>query len=207
MAPDKNIDWRMLRGPLMILFISVVLSSSILAGTWYFRDEMEKKYNIDKKRFQTISNQYLAVDNEEKLIKQYFPNFIELYNHGLIGQERRLNWVETLRNSSQAIQLPSLRYQIESQIPYTPNYPINTGIYRLYTSPMKLNIDLLHMGDLERLFSELDRNAEGYYSVSTCKFGRKAIPGEPLELKPNISAECALQWINIKRSDGSAITL
>lgn len=207
MNPERNIDWSILRGSLMILFISVVLSSSILAGTWYFRDEMEKKYNIDRKRFQTISNQYLAVDNEEKLIKQYFPEFIELYNQGLIGQERRLNWVETLRYSSQAIQLPALRYEIESQIPYTPDYPMSTGIYRLFTSPMKLTIDLLHMGDLDKLFTELDKNALGYYSISTCKFNRKAFPGEPLELKPNISAECELQWINLKRSDGSAITL
>ena len=207
MSPDRNIDWGILRGPLMILFISVVLSSSILASTWYYRDEMEKKYNVDRKRFQTISSQYLAVDNEEKLIKLYFPEFIELYNQGLIGHERRLNWVETLRHSGQTIQLPALRYEIDSQVPYTPDYPVNTGIYRLFSSPMKLTLDLLHMGDLEKLFTELDKYALGYYSISACKFNRKAFPGEPLELQPNIAAECELKWINIKRSDGSAITL
>lgn len=208
MASEFRFDWSVLKGPMIVFTISLVLSAGLVGGTWYFRDSMQKQYYVEKKRFQTVSNQYLAVDQEEKQVKQYLPEFIRLYNEGLLGEERRLNWIETLRDTSDQLKLLSLRYEIDSQVPYTPDYSVNPGIYRIFSSPMKLNIDLLHMGDLDNLFRDLDRRAQGIYNVSSCKLTRKgeSMEFEP-EIKPNISAECELNWFNLKRSDGSVITL
>ena len=208
MKSEVKFDWSVLKGPMIVFSLSVVLSASLVGGTWYFRDTMQKKYSVEKRRFQTVSNQYLAVDQEEKQVKQFLPGFITLYNEGLLGEERRLNWIETLREVSDKIQLLSLRYEIGSQIPYTPDYSVNTGIYRMFSSPMKLNVDLLHVVDLERLFQDLNRQAQGIYNVSSCKLTRRGISVEfKPEVTPNISAECDLKWFNLKRSDGSAIML
>lgn len=208
MKPDEKIDWSVLKGPMIIFVLSLIISTGLVGGTWYFRDTMQKKYNVEKRRFQTVSNQYLAVDQEEKLVRQFLPGFISLYNEGLLGEERRLNWIETLRDASDEIKLISLRYEIGSQAPYTPDYSVNTGIYRMFSSPMKLNMDLLHVGDLERLLGDLNRRALGIYSVSSCKLTRKGSSIEfKAEVAPNISAECDLKWFNLKRSDGSVIMI
>src|SRR5690554_5866304 len=102
MKPEK-VDWSVLRVPIMVFVICLILSGSMIGGTWYFKDQMFRRYNVDKSRFQSVSNQYLAVDQEEQLIREYYPEFVKLYNNGVIGHERRLNWIETLRASEENI--------------------------------------------------------------------------------------------------------
>ena len=63
------------------------------------------------------------------------------------------------------------------------------------------------MGDLKKLFDDLDRNAQGVYNISNCRLTRTGSSGFELAIKPNIAAECELHWLNIKRSDGSDITV
>ena len=207
MNPENKIDWSVLRGAIIVFVISLTISTSLIGGTWYYKEQMELKYNVNKKRFQTVSNQYLAVDQEEKLVRQYYPEFINLYNKGIIGQERRLNWIEILHNSSEHSKFISLRYEIDPQAQYTPDYTLNYGIYKLFNSSMKLNMDLLHMGDLRKLINDLDRNAQGIFNITNCKLKRTGGGHFELEIKPNIAAECELHWLNIKRSDGSDIIL
>lgn len=207
MNPENKIDWSVLRGAIIVFVISLIISASLVTGTWYYADYMNLKYNVNKKRFQTVSNQYLAVDQEEKLVRQYYPGFIKLYNNGVIGQERRLNWIEVLRNSSENSKLISLRYEIDPQTQYSPDFTLNYGIFKLFNSSMKLNLDLLHMGDLKNLFNDLDRSAQGIYNISNCRLKRTGGDKFELEIRPNIAAECELHWLNIKRSDGSDIVM
>lgn len=207
MNPENKIDWSVLRGAIIVFVISLIISASLITATWYYEDYMNLKYNVNKKRFQTVSNQYLAVDQEEKLVRQYYPDFIKLYNNGVIGQERRLNWIEVLRNSSENSKLISLRYEIDPQTQYSPDFTLNYGIFKLFNSSMRLNLDLLHMGDLKNLFNDLDRSAQGIYNISNCRLKRTGGDQFELAIKPNIAAQCELHWLNIKRSDGSDIVM
>ena len=52
------------------------------------------EYNRANAAFQSISSRDLAVDEEEKLIRSYLPDFVKLHESGVIGDEQRLNWVE-----------------------------------------------------------------------------------------------------------------
>ncbi|MFQ5500608.1 MAG: hypothetical protein ACE5FH_13165, partial [Candidatus Zixiibacteriota bacterium] len=103
----NDIDWQCLRGALIALIITLVLSSGLVVSSSYFRDRMQREYARSNAQFQSISNKYLSVDEEQKLIKQFFPRFVELYNSGIIGNEQRLNWIEVLRASGEEIKLPS----------------------------------------------------------------------------------------------------
>ena len=200
-------DWSVLKGPIIVFVICLLISGSLISGTWYFKEKMLKKYNADKRRFQTISNQYLAVDQEEQLIRQFYPKFIKLYEDGVIGQEQRLNWIETLRASGEYIKLPGLKYFITSQKQFTPDFAVNTGSFSIYSSPMKLNLSLLHEGDLQELLNALDKHARGLYNLSRCELAGKATVNLDNAGTGNITAECDLTWFNIKKSDGSEINL
>lgn len=202
-----NIDWSVLKAPIVVFVICLLISSSVVSGTWYFKENMLKKYNADKRRFQTISNQYLAVDQEEQLIRQYYPRFIKLYENGIVGQEQRLNWIETLRASGEYIKLPGLKYTITSQKQFTPDFAVNTGSFNIYSSPMKLILNLLHEGDLEELLSSLNKHARGLYNLSRCEFAGKSTIDLKNASNGNITAECELTWFNIKKSDGSEINI
>ncbi len=201
----EDIDWSILRGALIIFLISLLIGTSLVAGSWYFKEEMLAKYNRNKWQFQAVSRQYLAVDEEERLIREYYPEFSTFFERGIIGREQRLNWIESLRASGDRIKLPSVKYTISSQDTYSPGFLVSSGNFKLYASSMKLSLSLLHEGDLLRLLDDLDRYALGTYSVSKCRFKRLTQVIQRNATKGNISADCDLLWFNIKNSDGSVI--
>jgi len=183
----------------------LLVSSAVIGGSWYFKQEMSKNYKRSQAQFQGISRQYLAIDEEERLIEEYNPLFLTLFDRGVLGDEHRLDWIETLRATGESIKLPALRYKINSQTIYTPEYPVNTGNFSVYSSDMILNLDLLHEGDIFRVLRDLDNKALGTYSVSGCKFLRISDEVKEDHTEANMSADCNLQWYTIKNSDGGDV--
>jgi hypothetical protein len=202
---SDNIYIKVLGGSITVFVISTIVSLGMVFGSNYFQQQMLLEFNRANATFQSISSRYLAVDEEEKLIRGYLPDFVKLYESGVIGDEQRLNWVEVLRNAGDSIKLPSLNYQIESQQVYTPPYTLSPGKFKVYSSKMMLNMQLLHEGDLFRILESLDRNARGSYSISSCSKGQSSsvITDEPDG--SNISARCELLWLSIKLADGKPI--
>lgn len=202
----KDFDWKELRGSIIILIICLCVGGSLLYGSLYFKKQMQQEFARNDARFKTISQRYLAVDEEERLIKEYYPRFLELHNNGIIGREQRLNWIEVLRATAREMNLPRLNYQIESQSDFTPGYSVNTGQFKLFSSRMRLDMSLLHEGDLFRLFATLDDEAKGLYNPVTCNMRSSGqIKEEPRAA--NITANCELQWYTIRLADGSEISI
>lgn len=202
----KDIDWKELRGAIIVLVICLSVGITILYASIYFQERMQREFSRNDARFRSISQRYLAVDEEEKLINEYYPKFIELFKNGIIGKEQRLNWIEVLRTATRELNLPRLSYQIESQKPYTPGYTINPGKFKVFSSNMKLEMSLLHEGDLFNIFSELDNEAKGLYSPTMCTLSST---GEITEQRDasNIKASCELQWYTIKLADGTELKI
>lgn len=199
-----DIDWRILRGSIITLVVSITVSAFMLYGSFYFQKSMYLEFSRNDARFRSISSRYLAVDGEEKLIRKYYPRFIELYRKGVIGKEQRLNWIEVLRQTGMDIHVPSLSYQIKSQDAYTPSYSISPGHFKLYSSEMTLNMRLLHEGDLFSILDRLNKNAKGIYSLNSCHMSPNGTIVEKAG-SPNINADCDLQWFTIKLANGKDI--
>jgi len=189
-------DWTVLRGALGVFALCAAVAAAILAASFLFREQMFKRFQSSQARFADASRRYLSVDEEDRMIRDNYPRFIELYNNGIIGHENRLNWIEVLRNAGHAIRMPELHYNIASQTQDTPPFPVNTGGYQIYTSAMKLEMGLLHEYDFSNLLDELDKHAAGLFSVSSCSFTRQKEIKFDLHAK-NISASCKLLWYTI----------
>ena len=204
---DNKADWSILRGSLILFAVCVVVSATLLVGSNYFRQNMEREYEGNHARFRNASQQYLAVDEEERIIAHFYPEFVRLFRSGLLGPERRLSWLETLREAGDAIKIPELSYKIESERQTDPDFSMQLGGYDLYVSAMNLNLGLLHEGDLFQLLNVLDRDALGQYSVKSCKF--KLSEGEITldPVKVNIKANCVLDWMTVDLSGEEELTL
>lgn len=202
-----GIDWSILRGSIILLCTCLVISGALVGGSYYFNKNMSKQLKRNKSVFQSISRRYLDVDQEEKLLQDYYPQFVELYDRGVIGREKRLNWIEALRQSGEKIKLPSLKYSISSQEAYVPEFTINYSGYSLYRSSMDLSLGLLHEGDLFKLFNYIDRTADGAFTISECKF---RMNGGQIKFEKdyaNLSAVCSLHWITIDLAGGNRIEI
>jgi hypothetical protein len=203
---SSAIDWPVIRNSLITLVLSIVLGACLVTGSIYFKAAMEREFNRNNAVFQNISRRYLAVDEEERLIQQYFPRFIGLHEQGVIGAEKRLDWIEVLRESGSAIELTSLGYSIQSQKAYIPSFPVNMSGFRLYSSTMQLNMQLLHEGDLFSLLEALDRNAPGKFTVAGCKLNNNTANATLADVnQSNVTAECHLEWFTLRLASGLEI--
>ena len=199
---NSRLDWAVLRGAIGVFSISLLIAGIFLSASYYFREEMETEYLSHHARFRDVSRKYLAIDEEERIIEQHYPAFVQLYESGILGQEHRLNWLESLRRAGDGIQLPQISYQINSQSIYEAEFPVRLGAFDIYVSEMDLTIGLLHEGDLMGLLDALNRDAEGLYSVSHCEAKRVNEGSEFDHTRPTIMAACRLNWFTIER--GSA---
>lgn len=194
-----EIDWSVLRGSLILAVVALAVSVALVSGGQWFHKEMQARYDKEQRRFQTNSRRYLSVDEEDRLISSNLPAYRSLEQSGIIGEEQRLAWVETLREVSAGLRLPSMRYEILPQKEYQPPITVSTGNLRVYGSPMRVQLGLLHEDDLFRFLDTLGQRALGKFSVDRCTLRRtggtvQADPG-----KPNLEAECELLWLTIRQ--------
>jgi hypothetical protein len=203
----EDFDWPVVRFSFINFIVLLLVSTALVTGSWMFKKDMLKEYTINKSRFNSISQKYLTVDEDEKIIRQYYPEFIALYKQGFVGREHRLNWIETLRASSERVKLPGLTYSIYPQEAYSPGFSVNLGRFALYSSVMRLSVDMLHEGDLIRLIKDMNEHVEGIFTITECSFTRAN--RELIERRDatNITADCELQWLNIRLADGTEIKL
>lgn len=193
-----EVDWSILRGGLILLFVSLLISGGLLGSSYHFWTKMDREYKRERAALFAARSQYQNIDQEEKVIAEYFPRYRELESAGLIGDERRLDWIDTLRRSAQEVELPGLRYIIDSQELYQPEFPLPESAFRIFASNMELNLGLLHEGDLPALLDDLNRKAAGFYTVASCNIIRAQQEFIKNPNAVNLTADCGLRWITIR---------
>ena len=188
----------MIRGALIALAIAVVVSIGMLSASYQFWESTDKTLKRADRELRTSRDKFRSVAEQEDMIATFYPQFQELERQGIIGRERRLDWIENLKRADENLKLPKLTYTIDSQTPFTTEFPLAGGAYELFASKMNLNLGLLHGQDLFRLLSRLDEDGQGLYSVDTCDLVRRQdVPGSPRQA--HVSSKCELRWFTIKK--------
>ncbi len=170
---NKRDEWRALRGVLGVFALCALLAAGMLTASNFFWREKNLDYQANFARFREASRRYLAVDDEERVIEAQYPAFKHLYARGIIGQERRLSWVEALNAAGAKLQVPEIDYRIDAQKRYTPEMALESGPFEVNVSDMQLSLGLLHEGDLTRLLAALTRDSAGLFSVEQCEVTRE----------------------------------
>lgn len=191
--------WRGIRGALIFFVLSVVACAAMILGASAALDDATAEYGIRKKRLDQARTRYLQLDEEMATVDAYLPRFRRLAQTGFLGEERRLTWIEALRNAAERLELPELRYHLSPRQSHSlPDFPIDTGPYRIHASEMQLTMGLLHEGDLFSLLAELDRHALGLYSVTYCRLRRVERESWDDPARANLNAECVLRWYSLE---------
>lgn len=198
MARLAEVGWRELRGALILLLVSLIISGGLTGSSYRYWYKMDQAYKRERAALLAARSQYQNIDEEDKLIEDYFPRYRELEAAGIIGSEQRLDWIDTLRKAAQSVDVPSLRYVIDSQELYRPDFPLPENDFNLYASTMTLDLGLLHEGDLPALLEDLNQNATGFYTVDECEMNRVQEEFIKAPDAINLTATCDLRWITIR---------
>lgn len=146
---------------------------------------------------------YDALIYRRRLIDRYHRRYEKFYELGFVGEESRLDWIETLRETSVDLTLPRVSYAIEPQLQVVaPVESILAGEdIQIHLSRLQLEVGLVHELDLLRFTDELQRNAPGLIKVDRCDLTWQAERGEKLAVGANILANCSILIFSVVTSD------
>jgi hypothetical protein len=136
-------------------------------------------------------------NEEEREIEASLKQYQELAARGVIGQENRLDWIDTVTAIKNELHLFDITYSIEPQkaLDY-PGFGPGSGV-TFMASRVKMTLKLLHEGDLLNFIDELAKRGKPYLSVRSCDV-RREDRGRGTTLAPRLQANCIFDLITIK---------
>jgi hypothetical protein len=192
-----KIDWKYIRKSVVIAAICLSVSIALLGTSYAFILNAKTLYLQQKNLSDAMAEEGQILKEDIRLAREYSNPFNAIVNKGVVGQERRLDWVEALRESTASLKLNRSNYRIEPRQEVTPDYIENMGSFILHASRMNLQLSLLHEGDLLAVIDDMGRQASGLFHVQSCDLERKQDDFLMGDVGDNLSAECQLVWYTL----------
>jgi hypothetical protein len=190
-------DWSRLRYPIIALGIVLIFATLLVGYAEKRRDEKLQAMQLQETQLNQARQRYQASGQEKETIIKYLPLYRKLIQDGFIGEERRLEWVDGLRIIHQQNKLFGINYTISTQGGYKPTFALNVGPFSLHRSVMKLELSMLHEGDLLTLLNTLDAQQSTPFIARDCEITRVGAINTS-NLAPNLRADCELDWLTIR---------
>ena len=197
MANFSARELRALSKPLLVLAIVAAVGLTAVALTGKAVTAAQAKVKSQEAERIEARNRIQRSGQERGIIERYIEPYKELERNGIVGEERRIGWIDALRAANQEADLYGVEYQVNPQQAYSFSGEVGAGPLTIHQSLMKLRFDLLHEGDLFRFFDALAAQKVGRFSVNQCTLTR--LPADlavPVN-QPTLSAQCELAWITI----------
>lgn len=184
-----------------VLGMLLLVGASIFIALFAHGDALqaEQTRNAASSAQSQIEQRLRQVRTEELEIKERTRQLQQLQQSGITGEERRLDWLELLRDSQHALRLPGMKYEFGAQVPLDKEA---TAAYAWYASPMHLQLRLLHELDLLNFLERIEREAKALVIVRACKLTPLTGAADAREAFAQLSAECELQWLTVRQVAG-----
>ncbi|MBF0603267.1 MAG: hypothetical protein HQL07_06195 [Nitrospirae bacterium] len=196
-SPGSALLWKVS----FIFIIAILLGIAAVWGGMAYRDSAHQQIQSIQNELTTIKNKKESFIKELDLVKNYKPLYQTFVSKGVINQEPRIKWLETVDQIGQELKLTKpVRYKLEVRKAFDPPFSLPKGNFVLFVSLMTLNMDLLHEGDLFRFFNALEQQANGIFSVPSCSIKRTTTRyrlQSNAEWTTSLEAECALHWFTL----------
>ena len=192
-------DWQTLQTPIFILAAVTAAVISLFTAAQYFRTNQEQALQNQQNQLNAARQRYQSSGAEKAMIIEYLPRYQALISKGFVGEERRIEWLEALREQHKNHKLFGIKYSISQQEKYTPVFAANLGGFTLNRSVMKLDLDMLHEGDLLQLTESLGSKNAAPFMLRDCEISRLN-PGSQIsnQLIANLHAQCELDWLTLR---------
>lgn len=188
-----------LRRPALVLLGVLLMSTALVWVSDAFWSAHERQLDSARSSLDSVRTDYRLAVEADNIIRTSQQRYRELQQRGFIGEEPRLIWIESMRNSGRANRLYNLQYSLKQQEPLTLSDQDYTEYYQLYTSPMSVQLELTHEVDLIRFFAELDHEKPAIYQLRGCTLKPLFGPEGIALHRANVSASCEIAWYTVKR--------
>ena len=190
---------------------TAVIAALILGASIWWHGEQHVQYTQINVNQGAMHEDYDALVHRRRLVDRYHRRYERFYELGFVGEESRLDWVETLRETTIDLTLPRVSYAIEPQLQVVaPVESIMAGEdIQIHVSRLQLEAGLVHEIDLLRFVDEVQRNAPGLIKVDRCNLAWQAEDSDKITVGANILANCSISIFSVVTSDvaGSVASL
>lgn len=192
-------DIQALRVPLLVLAVTLLVATLIVYASGSILEAAQRQFSQRETELREARLRIQNAGEEKQMIAQYLGGYRELARAGFVGDEQRINWLDTLRIANEEAGIFGVEYDIGAQKPYLYAAEFNAGGLLLQESLMQLRFRLLHEGDLPRFFDALRRHGGSFFTVDQCILRRVAPEGaKTVAVEPNLAADCELRWLTVK---------
>ena len=194
-----NLTARELRQLALPLLAFVAL---LLAGAWLVfwvqdKSAVEQRNLAQARNERTQAKERLMrIAEEEREVKEKLKVYQQLKELGILGEEQRLEWADAMSRIRGELELPDLRYRVDRQRTLS-SVPAKPGTVDFFASTMRVDLALLHEGDLFAFLWALRTSGKAYYAVRRCAMTRTGQSAAAGSLAPRLRADCEIDLITI----------
>ncbi|MCB1597999.1 MAG: hypothetical protein KDI87_09825 [Gammaproteobacteria bacterium] len=191
-----ELDWRFLLEGMMLPALCLLAGAALLGTTTIYRTRLDNRLEAERQELASIEQERKELISRREARKQFSAIYRQLTGSGIVGPDRRLQWVQALRGSAATVGLPYLRYTTGPQEVFAAPYLVAGISAPVFDSPMDLQLGLVHEADLLRLLDKL-AEAPGLFHVRSCNIERLERNAPPESDQANLSGSCQLAWFSI----------
>lgn len=191
-------DYWLVKWPLLSLVLSLCLCGGLLIGLNSIDITAAAELRRARNDLNAARDAVEKIEEEEATIVEYIGRYKQMEQKGVIDDEDRLQFQETIAQLRNEFSLFPLRVSVETQtsVPLKykqevrdPGRPIE-----LRTSLVEIGLPLLHEDDLSRLLQALV-NGRGMLQPLRCSVSSKnATTTSFIYLSQHFDAACTMQW-------------
>lgn len=194
-------DLKRLQWAIAFLVVMALVGGISVWTTLQLKRSAEKTNREATVARKDIQTKLARARDEEQELRDKIVRFQALKTRGYIGPERRLDWVEAIARIKTARRIVKLDYE------FAPQRPVDAGIlpgaavaggFEIMASQMRLQIQVLHEGELLAFLAELRDTVSALLQVRSCAIERVAPGNVQRSNNAQLKAECTLEWITLR---------
>ena len=189
-------DWRKLLLPATAGLALLACGGALLAVAGQAQREARQSLAAAQAERAQNGERLSRIAEEEREVREKIEVYQELLRLNILGEERRLEWADTINRIRVQRELLDLRYRVERQklVNSVAGKPASVDFF---TSTMRVEMQLLHEEDLLRFLADLRASGNAYYSVKRCAIARTGQTVGGATMTPRLSAQCEIDLITI----------
>jgi len=181
--------FKLLRWPIALAILLTALGTTALFYTNRHNETAKAQLNRARNDHQRTSAELRRAHLQEGDVRDAVAQFESLRRSGLIGPERRLNWVEALDATRQRLRIEAVTYEI---LPQRRLDERATGELTWMESRMRLSMRMRHAGVLLDMLDALQSVRSAIVQPRSCRLRRAVAPHTGIE------ADCELRWLTLR---------
>lgn len=193
----------LIRGAVLLVVLFALFKGVEYGDETFAADQQAQNSTLRTER-DSLTERLGAISDEERLQQQYADSYQGFADRGVIGDEKRLNWIEKMQEITSSRRLYQIEYQIGNQERHLPEafaFTENSTI-QVKSTTMHFNLGMLHDIDFLMFLEDYAANVDGIFIPLRCSMSPTSEEEAfVVELRQNFMADCDIEWITVSDPD------